>query len=158
MAFLALVDKYVLSDKSVLDYDSQNPEKAVENLKLAFDLATKKMNVPKILSATDVAAGNVDDRSMVLALSMYYHAFQQEEKRQELENQRRMLEENERRAKEQADRAKEQADRAKEEADEANVSQLILLLCSLGNILFIIVFIWKNIFLMSINLEIEKCK
>ena len=41
----------------------------------AFDLAEKHLGIPKLLEPSEVSEGNVDERSLVLYISLYFHAF-----------------------------------------------------------------------------------
>jgi len=81
LPFLALVDKFV-DDKSILNYDNFSKENQIDNLGAAFDLAEKHLGIPKLLEPHEVSEGNVDERSLVLYISLYFHAFvaQQQQK------------------------------------------------------------------------------
>jgi cortexillin 1/2 len=74
LAFLALCDKYV-EDKSVLDYDKFDKDNTIDNLGAAFKLAEQHLGVPQLLDPQEVSEGNVDERSLVLYISLYFHAF-----------------------------------------------------------------------------------
>jgi cortexillin 1/2 len=74
MAFLALCDKFI-ENPELLNYDNFQKDNSVENLSTAFELAEKHMGVPKLLDPNEVAEGNVDERSLVLYISLYFHAF-----------------------------------------------------------------------------------
>jgi len=54
----------------------------IDNLGAAFDLAEKHLGIPKLLEPHEVSEGNVDERSLVLYISLYFHAFvaQQQQK------------------------------------------------------------------------------
>jgi len=75
LAFLALCDKFLGGNKEKLDYDKYESANMVDNLNAAFDVAEIELGVPKLLDATEVSAGNVDERSLVLYVSLYFHAF-----------------------------------------------------------------------------------
>jgi len=75
LAFLALCDKFLGANKEKLDYDKYESANLVDNLNAAFDVAETELGVPKLLDATEVSAGNVDERSLVLYVSLYFHAF-----------------------------------------------------------------------------------
>jgi len=75
MAFLALVDKFVGSNKEILNYENFSKENPIDNLAAAFDLAEKHVGIPKLLEPSEVSEGNVDERSLVLYVSLYFHAF-----------------------------------------------------------------------------------
>lgn len=93
MAMLALVDKFVDSNKEIIDYSQFSKENVHDNLIRAFDLAEKHLGVPKLLEANDVCEGNVDERSLVLYLSLYFHAFVAQQQKKMLEEERRKVEE-----------------------------------------------------------------
>jgi cortexillin 1/2 len=71
---LALCDKYV-DNKEKLNFSSFDKEKSNENLNAAFEIAEKELGIPKLLEPSEVSSGNVDDRSLVLYISLYFHAF-----------------------------------------------------------------------------------
>jgi len=75
MAFGALCDAYLESNKDLVDFDKFDKSKPLENLTTAFDIATKQLGVPKLLDEADILDGNVDERSMVLYVSLFFHAF-----------------------------------------------------------------------------------
>jgi len=93
MAFLALTDKYI-QNPDVLNYEKFSKENTSENLAVAFDLAEKNMGIPKLLEPTEVSEGNVDERSLILYVSLFFHAFVAQEQ------QRGILEEKDRIARE----------------------------------------------------------
>jgi len=74
MPFLAMVHRFN-PEKTNVNYDSFDPNKAKENLLAAFDFAEAEMGIPKLLDAQEVAEGTVDERSMVLYTSLFFHAF-----------------------------------------------------------------------------------
>jgi len=90
-AFLALCDAYI-QDKSNFDYDNlMKMDNNVANLNMAFDTAEKTFGVPKLLDADDVASGQVDERSLILYSSLYFHAFlAKEQQKGYLEEQERL--------------------------------------------------------------------
>jgi len=75
MAFGALCDAYLESNKDKIDYEQFKKNDPTSNLTLAFETAEKHLAVPKLLEAEDVLEGNVDERSMVLYVSLFFHAF-----------------------------------------------------------------------------------
>jgi len=81
LAFLALIDKFV-DNKEILNYDNFTKENQADNLGSAFDLAEKHLGIPKLLEPNEVSEGNVDERSLVLYVSLFFHAFvaQQQQK------------------------------------------------------------------------------
>jgi len=74
LAFLALVDKFI-ENKEIIDFDKFSKDDSIENLTTAFDLAEKQLGIPKLLEPMEVNEGKVDDRSLILYTSLYFHAF-----------------------------------------------------------------------------------
>ncbi|PRP86839.1 actin bundling protein [Planoprotostelium fungivorum] len=75
MAFGALCDAYLESNKETIDYDKFQKGQPLDNLTSAFEIATKHLGLPKLLDEADVLEGNIDERSMVLYVSLFFHAF-----------------------------------------------------------------------------------
>jgi len=73
LPFLALCDKYI-GDKSQFNYDGLRSD-AITNLSTAFESAEAKMGIPRLLDPQEVVSGDVDERSLVLYISLYFHAF-----------------------------------------------------------------------------------
>jgi cortexillin 1/2 len=92
MAFLALCDSFLEGNKEILDYDKYNKEDLTSNLNAAFDVAETNLGIPKLLDAEDVAEGNVDERSMVLYISLFFHAFTAKEQQKGVLEERERLE------------------------------------------------------------------
>jgi len=92
MAFLALCDKFV-QNKETLNYDNFHKETTVPNLNTAFELAEKHLGIPKLLDAQEVSEGNVDERSLVLYVSLYFHAFVAKEQQRLIEEEKSRIEE-----------------------------------------------------------------
>ena len=93
MAFLALSDKFLESNKELLDFDKYQKDTPTDNLAAAFDIAEKHLGIPKLLEPQDVVEGNVDERSLVLYISLYFHAFTAKQQQQVIENEKRQIEE-----------------------------------------------------------------
>jgi len=74
LAFVALCDKF-LENKELVDFSKFSKENTLENLGTAFELAEKHLGIPKLLDPQEVADGNIDERSLVLYISLYFHAF-----------------------------------------------------------------------------------
>jgi len=74
MAFAALCDKFI-ENKETFDFGKFSKENSLENLNIAFDVAEKHLGIPKLLDAQEVNDGNIDERSLVLYISLYFHAF-----------------------------------------------------------------------------------
>ena len=89
-AFLALIDKY---KAGLVDYDATCAENAPaeELLHRAFALAESGMGVPSLLDQAEVANGEVDERGLVLYVSLYFHAFMALSERDKLESSKREM-------------------------------------------------------------------
>ena len=61
-------------------------------LQKSFDFAEKTMGIPRLLEGSEVAEGNVDERSLVLYISLYFHAFVAQEQQKGLDMKKRELE------------------------------------------------------------------
>jgi len=75
LPFLALIDKFADGNKEIIDYDKFSKANPIENLETAFELGEKHLGIPKLLDPSEVSEGNVDERSLVLYVSLYFHAF-----------------------------------------------------------------------------------
>ena len=53
-------------------YSKDTPE---QNLSAAFEFAEKEMHIPKLLDVHEVMDGRVDERSLVLYTSLFFHAY-----------------------------------------------------------------------------------
>ncbi|KAN0004181.1 hypothetical protein ACTFIZ_010319 [Dictyostelium cf. discoideum] len=80
--FLALAHKY---DPTVFKYDEYEGHDNIARLNAAFDFAEKGLGIPKLLEAESLSKGNVDERSIVLYTSLFFHAFRAKEEREALE-------------------------------------------------------------------------
>jgi len=74
LAFLALCDKFV-GNPELVDYSKFDKNNATDNLTSGFEYAEKHLGVPKLLEADELTSGNVDERSLVLYVSLFFHAF-----------------------------------------------------------------------------------
>ena len=107
LAFTALVDKYTDGEVAHSDYLDEEPN---NRLQLAFQAMEQKLNVPQLLDPEEVATGFVDERALVLYLSLVFHAFKAAEEAEKIERHKAEL----------AGRAKSQQDelaRTQEEKD-----------------------------------------
>jgi len=93
MAFIALIDKFLEGNKTIIDYSKFRKDSPSENLTTAFEIAEKKMGIPKLLESQEVADGIVDERSLVLYISLYFHAFVAKQQQKLLEDQKSKIEE-----------------------------------------------------------------
>jgi cortexillin 1/2 len=74
LAFLAMIHRFNPDKTNVVysDYHKDEPER---NLTVAFEMAEKEMGIPKLLDVQEVMDGKVDERSLVLYTSLFFHAF-----------------------------------------------------------------------------------
>merc|ERR1712000_269987 len=88
-AFLALIDKY---KEGLVDYqkhiDNEDPRTQLEE---AFRVAEESLGVPSLLNADDVMNGEVDERGLVLYVSLYFHAYMALSERDRLESSKREM-------------------------------------------------------------------
>jgi len=61
------------------------------NLATAFEVAEKHLGVPRLLDVEDVLEGTVDERSMVLYISLFFHAFNAKEQQRGVNEERERL-------------------------------------------------------------------
>ncbi|KAI1295512.1 Alpha-actinin, sarcomeric [Halotydeus destructor] len=74
LAFCALIHRH---RPDLLDYSKLSKDHPLENLNLAFDVAEKHLNIPRMLDAEDmVNTAKPDERAVMTYVSCYYHAFQ----------------------------------------------------------------------------------
>jgi len=84
MAFLALVHRFN-PEKTKVDFKSHSKDTPEHNLSVAFELAEQELGIPKLLDTKEVMEGKVDERSLVLYTSLFFHAFKAAEVAQNLE-------------------------------------------------------------------------
>jgi len=72
--FLALTKCYDGENDS-FDYAEECAKSPLERLTKAFEFAESDMSVNKLLDASEVAEGNMDERALALYTSLFYHAF-----------------------------------------------------------------------------------
>lgn len=88
-AFLALVHAY---DKKLFDYDHQLEEHStIENIEYAFNSAEKVLGIPQLLDAQELLDGTVDERSIVLYVSLYFHAFVSAQEKNKIEGEKKAI-------------------------------------------------------------------
>lgn len=80
---LALLHKY---DESFVEFEKVDASKKTENVTQAFTTAEEKISIPQLLDAPTVAAGEADERSMVLYVSLLQNAFAAKARAGEMEN------------------------------------------------------------------------
>jgi len=73
LAFCALIHRH---RPDLLEYYNLGKDNPLENLNLAFDIAEKYLDIPRMLDAEDmVNSVKPDERSVMAYVSSYYHAF-----------------------------------------------------------------------------------
>merc|ERR1719158_1998197 len=73
-AFCALIHRH---RPDLLDFSKLSKDNPLENLNLAFDIAEKYLDIPKMLDAEDLLTNEKpDERQIMTYVSCYYHAFQ----------------------------------------------------------------------------------
>jgi len=72
--FLALAKAYD-GDNGSFDYAEECAKSPLDRLNKAFEYAESDMSVNKLLDATEVSEGNMDERALALYTSLFYHAF-----------------------------------------------------------------------------------
>jgi len=84
MAFLALVHRFN-PEKTKVDFSNHSRDDPERNLSVAFELAEQELGIPKLLDTKEVFEGRVDERSLVLYTSLFFHAFKAAAVAQDLE-------------------------------------------------------------------------
>lgn len=88
-AFLAMVHAF---DNKLFKYDEQLEEHSTsENIDTAFNLAEKHLGIPQLLTMQDLMDGTIDERSVVLYVSLYFHAFVSAEEKNKIEREKRAV-------------------------------------------------------------------
>lgn len=88
-AFLAMVHAF---DNKLFKYDEQLEEHSTaENIESAFTMAEKHLGIPQLLTQQDLMDGTIDERSVVLYVSLYFHAFVSAEEKNRIEKEKRGL-------------------------------------------------------------------
>ena len=73
LAFCALIHRH---RPELIDYDSLRKANDMDNLNLAFEVADKHLDIPKMLDAEDIHNTiKPDERAIMTYVSSYYHAF-----------------------------------------------------------------------------------
>jgi cortexillin 1/2 len=73
-AFLALCDAFI-ENPEVFDYNKFDRSDPNTTLAKAYELAEAHLGIPKLLDPEETSSGEVDERSLVLYISLYFHAF-----------------------------------------------------------------------------------
>lgn len=87
LAFLALTAAFN-PEKSAVKYKSYSAADRKRNLADAFKYAETELGVPQLLDVEQVASGEVDERSLVLYASLFFHAYKAVRDKEELEAER----------------------------------------------------------------------
>jgi hypothetical protein len=73
LALCALIHRH---RPDLIDFDSLDKNNRAHNLQLAFDVAEKHINIPKLLEVEDIAdVVKPDERSVMTYVAQYFHAF-----------------------------------------------------------------------------------
>ncbi|KAM4607069.1 alpha-actinin-2b isoform 4-T4 [Polymixia lowei] len=73
LAFCALIHRH---RPDLIDYSKLNKDDHLGNLNLAFDIAEKHLDIPKMLDAEDIInTPKPDERAIMTYVSCFYHAF-----------------------------------------------------------------------------------
>lgn len=90
-ALLALVDRFVGGDpEKIAPFDSFDAGDKEGNLKTAFAKTAEFLKVPELLEVEEVAENEVDERAMILYLSMIHQAYKTNEALASTEEERRL--------------------------------------------------------------------
>jgi len=73
-ALLGLLREY---DNSICDYKSYDAKNNLANVNAALDLAEKHINLPQIMDPQELAEGKIQEKNLVLYLSLLYNAFKE---------------------------------------------------------------------------------
>ncbi|KAI6237391.1 Calponin actin-binding and Spectrin repeat and EF-hand domain containing protein [Aphelenchoides besseyi] len=74
LAFCALIHRH---RPELIDYNALNEHDPIGNLNLAFDVAEKHLDIPKMLEAEDIVySQRPDEKSIMTYVSCFYHAFE----------------------------------------------------------------------------------
>jgi actinin alpha len=78
LAFCALIHRH---RPELLDYSKLSKDNPIYNLNLAFDIAEKHLDIPRMLDAEDLAwSAFPDERGIMTYVSSYYHCFSGKQK------------------------------------------------------------------------------
>lgn len=88
LAFSALINAM---DPEALNYDLVDHNNREKTLAEAFEIAEKKLGIPKLLDVEDLTPGNVDERAVILYSSMYFHAYIADEEKRKLVEQKKSI-------------------------------------------------------------------
>jgi len=83
LAFCALIHRF---RPDLLDFYALDPSNVEKNLTLAFDIAEKELNIPRLLDVEDMLTERPDEKSVMTYVSEYFHKFSSMEKLLEFTN------------------------------------------------------------------------
>ncbi|KAF6212345.1 hypothetical protein GE061_012867 [Apolygus lucorum] len=72
MGFNALIHSH---RPDLMDFSALQPQKHIDNLNNAFDIAHTELGIPKLLDAEDVDTNRPDEKSIMTYVASYYHTF-----------------------------------------------------------------------------------
>ncbi|MFH4975130.1 hypothetical protein AB6A40_001839 [Gnathostoma spinigerum] len=72
LAFNALIHAH---RPDLISFDSLSGQDPIGNLNNAFDIAEKKLEIPRLLDAEDVNVNHPDEKSIITYVSLFYHCF-----------------------------------------------------------------------------------
>ncbi|BET01245.1 Spectrin [Nesidiocoris tenuis] len=72
MGFNALIHSH---RPDLIDFSELQPQKHIDNLNNAFDIAHSDLGIPKLLDAEDVDTNRPDEKSIMTYVASYYHTF-----------------------------------------------------------------------------------
>ena len=78
-------------DSEKINFTKTKQSNKEATLNLVFDIAEKKLGIPRLFEPSDLIEGNPDERSVILYSSLFYHAWTTNEERIRLANESRGL-------------------------------------------------------------------
>eukprot|EP00005_Dracoamoeba_jomungandri_P005812 CAMPEP_0174260760 /NCGR_PEP_ID=MMETSP0439-20130205/10444_1 /TAXON_ID=0 /ORGANISM="Stereomyxa ramosa, Strain Chinc5" /LENGTH=973 /DNA_ID=CAMNT_0015345079 /DNA_START=20 /DNA_END=2941 /DNA_ORIENTATION=+ len=84
LVWAAMIDRF---DPDFIDFETlRNENDPVKTLETVFEVAEKKLGIPKLFDVSDLVDGTPDERSVVLYSSLFYHAWITNEERIKIAN------------------------------------------------------------------------